>query len=144
MPDSGRKGAPGSRTVTVGKSAIGSAIVLGDDNRVEVHYEQVNLPRPEAVDLRTELAAIQEVLTKIETEDRRRIERAMEEAYEEAERPAPRKDVIGESLEKALRIANEAGALADVAAKLRPHVAGLTAWLGEAWHKLLPLVRGVL
>lgn len=135
-----------SRTgaVHIGGSLIGGAVVTGHSNTVTVAYHQTTLPPPETVDLRTELAAIRQLLSALSSEDRRRMERALEEATEEAERSPPRKEVIGESVEKALTIATKTAGFLDVAEKLRPHINSVTAWLGAAWHKLLPLVGNVL
>ncbi len=46
---------PGARSVSVGRDAIGSVIVTGDQNVVRAKIEQVTLPPPETVNIAAEV-----------------------------------------------------------------------------------------
>src|SRR5262249_33579391 len=131
--------AEGLRNVTIGGNAIANVIIAGDSNVVS--YEQAALPPPETVDARGELQAIERALASLRTEDTPRIERAMQDAKDEVARPAPRKDVVGESLERALTIARQADTFKQFVEKLRPHVTNVTSWLGSNWNRILALVE---
>ena len=129
-----------NRSVSVGGSVTGSAIVTGDSNTVSVEYRQTELPPPETVDMRSEIAAIREILAALQTPDSRKIERAMEDVADELDKPEPDKDEVGAGLERALKYAQTADELASVTENLGEHVKLAAAWLGQNWYKLLGVV----
>lgn len=132
------------RSVFVGNDVTGGAIITGDKNttKVKVHYQKTNsLPAPESVNIETELNALREILAKLETSDRRKIDNAFEDAQDELKKPQPDKNEVGKALERAFDYAQKAGGFASAIATLQPHLTNTTAWLGENWHKLLSLVN---
>jgi hypothetical protein len=129
-----------NRSVTIGGSAQGNIIQTGDHNIAALHYEQVQLPPPQKVDVQTELAALRELLARIETPDRKKIDHALEEAQDESKKPNPNKDEVGKALDRALDYAKKAEGFAKVIETLKPHIASLASWLGSQWHHLLAVV----
>ena len=124
----------GGQTINIGRDAVKSKFTNVGRDMIVV------LPPPETVNLSAELAAIRDALAALPTEDQPRMVRALQDAEEEAARPEARKDVVGESIERALKIAEQSGKLADAVEKLQPHVTKVVGWLGENWHKLLGVV----
>ena len=129
-----------NRSVSIGGSVTGSAIQTGDYDTANINYQQVSLPEPESVNIQAEFNALREIIAELETSDRRKIENAFEDAQEEIKKPQPDKDEVGEALNRALKYAKKAEGFAGAIAKLQPHIAKTTGWLGENWHKLLGLV----
>lgn len=130
----------GSRSVNIGGNVQGAAIVVGDSNTVSVEYTKTELPPADSVDIHQEIAALKELLAQLGSDHGRKIDNAVADAEDELSRESPDKDEIGRALERALGYANKAGALAESAGKLAPHVRNVVGWLGDNWHKLLPLV----
>ena len=130
-----------NRSVSIGGSVTGSAIQTGDSNTANINFQPVNLPASASVNIQAELNALREILAKLESSDRRKIDNAFEDAQEELNKPQPDKDEVGQALDRALKYANQAEGFASAIAKLQPHLTKTTAWLGENWHKLLSLVN---
>jgi len=138
--DSDRKNTD-NRSVSVGNDVIGGVIVTGDRNTAKVNYQKTtSLPAPETVNIQTELKVLHDILAKLETPDRGKINNAFEDAQEELKKQQPDKDEVGEALNRALKYAKKAEGFASTMAKLQPHLAKTTAWLGNNWHQLLSLV----
>ncbi len=129
-----------NRSVSIGGSVTGSAIQTGDYDTANISYQQVSLPEPESVNIQAEFNALREIIEKLETSDRRKIDNAFEDAQEELNKPQPDKDEVGEALNRALKYAKKAEGFAGAIEKLQPRLSKITAWLGENWHKLLSLV----
>ncbi|MBE9225182.1 CHAT domain-containing protein [Phormidium sp. LEGE 05292] len=131
-----------NRAVSIGSIGrdFGGAIQTGDSNTANINFQSVSLPAPASVNIETELNALREIVAKLESSDRRKIDNAFEDAQDELKKPQPDKDEVGNALERALKYAQKAEGFASVIAKLRPHLTNTTAWLGENWHKLLSLV----
>ena len=129
------------RSVNVGGSVTGGAIITGDRNTAKINFQQVSLPAPASVNIQAELNALREHLENLETSDRRKIDNAFEDAQEELNKPQPDKDEVGQALDRALKYAKKAEGFASAIEKLRPHLTKTTAWLGENWHKLLGLMN---
>ena len=132
-----------NRSVSVG-NATGSTIITGDSNTVSVEYRLTEFPPPETVDIRAEIAAIQEILTSLQSPDSRKISRAMEDVTNELVKPDPDRDEVGLALERALKYAQSTEELATVTGKLGKHIKNAAAWLGQNWHKLLGLVGSIV
>jgi hypothetical protein len=99
------------------------------------------LPHASDVDITKELNALKDWLQKLDSGDRKRnIDSAMDEALDEAKRPSPDKDVIGQAAERALKFAQKANDFSENVEKAIPRIKQVTGWLGDNWHKLLPLV----
>ncbi len=118
----------------------GSAIVTGDSNTVSVQYQQTALPPPESVDMATELKALREALSSLQTPDRRKIDNALDEAEDELKKPQPDKDEVGKAMERALGYAKKAEGFSGALEKITPRVEKAAAWLGENWYKILSFV----
>lgn len=88
-----------NRSVSVGGSVTGSAIVTGDSNTVSVQYQQAALPSPESVDMAAELKALKEALANLQTPDRRKIDNGLDEAEDELKKPQLDKDEVGKAME---------------------------------------------
>lgn len=130
-----------NRSVAFGNDVIGGVIVTGDSNTAKVNYQKTtNLPAPETINIQAELNALREIIEKLETSDRPKIDNAFEDAQEELNKPQPDKDEVGDALNRALKYAKKAEGFAGAIEKLQPRLSKITAWLGDNWHKLLGLV----
>lgn len=129
-----------NRSVSIGGSVTGSAIQTGDYDTATINYQQVSLPEPESVNIQEEFNALREIIAKLETSDRRKIDNAFEDAQEELNKPQPDKDEVGDALKRALKYAKKAEGFAGAIEKLQPRLSKTTAWLGDNWHKLLGFV----
>ncbi len=116
-------------------------MITGDSNTTNVNFQQVSLPAPASVNIETELNALREILAKLETSDRRKIDNAIADAEEEINKPQPDKNELGKALDRAFDYANKAAGFASVIEKLKPHLTKTVGWLGENWHTLLSLVN---
>ena len=90
------------------------------------------------------MAALKELLVGLNTQDRAKIANALAEAADDAAKPRPDKHEIGGALERALGYAGKAADFGDRADKIATHEQSAVAWLGDNWHKLLPLVGFVV
>ncbi|MGD1806703.1 hypothetical protein ACP6PL_14850 [Dapis sp. BLCC M126] len=130
-----------NRSISIGGSVTGAAIQTGDSNTANINFQQVSLPEPESVNIQTEINALREILGKLETSDRRKIDNAFEDVQEELNKPQSDKNEVGKALERAFEYAKKGAGFASAIEKLQPHLTKTTAWLGENWHKLLSLVN---
>ncbi len=128
------------RSVSIGGDATGNVIQTGDHNVASVKFTQTTLPNPGSVDIAGELSALRDLLAKLQAPDQGKIDRAIEDASEELTKPEPDKDEIGVALDRALNYAKKAEGFADTASKLQSHITNAVGWLGDNWHKLLPIV----
>ena len=138
--DNGSKGSGRSLNVSIGGDAKGNAIVLGDDNVVTVTYREVVLPPPEQVDIMRELQALRDVLQRLPSEHRGRIDSRLDEAIDEVERDEPDKGDIGAALEGAINYAKRANEFSEVAEELIPRITRVCGWLGKYGTPLLGLM----
>jgi len=133
-----------NRSVSIDGNVSGSAVVIGDSNVVNVSYQKTTLPDPGSVIIKDELAALRAILAELQTSDadRRRIDRALNDAEAELKIPEAEqdRDLIGGAMERAIQYAEKAGGFAEKIEKLKPHIKNVVAWLGQNWHKLLPVV----
>lgn len=129
-----------NRSVSIGGSVTGSAIQTGDYDIANINYQQVSLPAPETINIQAEINALREIIEKLETSDRPKIDNAFEDAQEELNKPQPDKDEVGDALNRALKYAKKAEGFAGAIEKLQPHLSKITDWLGDNWHKLLGFV----
>src|SRR3990172_10766841 len=110
-----------SVSINIGGNATGNVIIAGDKNRAALYSEQVALP-PE-VNINAELAALREVLSKLQSPDQLKIDNAMSEAEAELQKKEPDKDEVG----KALDYSKKAGTFSQIIQNLQPHVIGAVA-----------------
>jgi hypothetical protein len=129
-----------NRSVSIGGNATGNVIQTGDHNVASLQFTQTTLPPPETVDIQVEFAALREQLARLHAPDQKKIDRAVEDVQDELAKPEPDRDEIGNALARALKYAQQAEGFASVAGKLQTHVTNAVSWLGDNWHKLLPLV----
>jgi hypothetical protein len=128
------------RNVHIGGNATGNIIQTGDHDTAELHFKKADLPPPEKVDIAKELAALKELLGQLKTGDQQKIVNAVAEAAGDASKPKPDKDEVGKGLERALSYASKAADFGEKTGKIATHLQNAVGWLGENWHKLLPLV----
>jgi len=142
-PESGKEQAmsdKSKRGVSIGGNVTGSAIVTGDHNVTSLQFTQTTLPPAESVDVQAEFAALRQILADLQAADQKKIERALEDAAEEITKPEPDRDELGQALNRALTYAQKAEGFAATVGKLQTHTTKIVSWLGDNWHKLLPLV----
>jgi len=135
-----QSGDSSNRSVSVGGDATGNIIQTGDHNVASLQFTQTTLPPPESVDIKAELAALCELLRQLRSEDEKKIGRALEDAQDEVAKSEPNRDEVGDALQRALNYAQQADGFAQTAASLKDHITNVVSWLGDSWHKLLPLV----
>lgn len=128
------------RNVNIGGSATGNIIQTGDRNVARIQGQKIRLPAPESVDIQAELKALQQLLGGLATDNRQKIANALDEAAGDAAKPEPNKDEIGKGLERALDYASKAADFGEKIGQIATHLQNAVGWLGENWHKLLPLV----
>jgi hypothetical protein len=128
------------RNVRIGGNAAGNIIQTGDQNKAELHYKKAQLPAPESVNIQDELKTLQQLLGGLATDNQQKIVNALTEASQDAAKPTPDRDEVGKGLERALDYASKAADFSDKATTIATHVQNAVAWLGDNWHKLLPLV----
>jgi hypothetical protein len=134
MGGSSKKG--GNRSISIGGNVSDSAVFIGDRNRVAME----TLPQPDSVDLRSEIAALCDILTKLTASDADKIAQALADAETEAAKPEPDKDTVGRALDRALEYADKAGGLVDASDRLIAHVINVAGWLGANWRHILRYV----
>jgi hypothetical protein len=128
------------RNVNIGGNAVGNIIQTGDHNTAELRYKKVQLPPPEKVDIRGEIDALKQLLGQLKTDDQQKIVNAVSEAAGDAAKPNPDKDEVGKALERALGYASKAADFGEKTGQIATHLQNAVGWLGDNWHKLLPLV----
>jgi tetratricopeptide (TPR) repeat protein len=131
----------GSNRSVTARDITGSSIVTGDNNIVSTEMKHIALPPADKVDVKAELAVLQDLLGELKkVPDRGKLNRAMEDAVEETAKPHPDKKEVGGALERVVKSAKAADDFGVHAEKLLPRLAALTSWLGANGHKLLALL----
>lgn len=128
----------GDRSVNVGGDAMGNIIQTGDRNTAVL--KPVTLPSPDTVDIRAELAALRQVLLKMDSPDQMKVDHALGDAEAELAKPEPDRQEVGGAVDRALKYAERASAFAAGIESLKPHVVSIAAWLGSNWDKILRVV----
>jgi hypothetical protein len=130
----------GSNRSVTARDITGSSIVTGNQNTVSTTMTQVALPPSDKVDLKVELAALQELLAELKNvPDRGKLDRAMLDATEEAAKAQPEKAEIGGAVERAVKYAKSADDFGGHVEKLLPRLAAIASWAGAAGRGLLAL-----
>ena len=130
-----------NRSVQIGGSVTGSAVVTGDSNTISVQFQQASLPEPETVDIQAEIEALKDIFASLNNPT---IAGAAEELAQEVAKPEPDKEIMADALETGLKRIKKLADFGDAIDRLRPHVEATAGWLGQHGHKLLPLVGLVL
>src|SRR5262245_29663366 len=133
----------GTRNISVGGDVVGSILTTGDNNRIRAKIS-VTLPDPSAVDIHREVADLKKLLLTLSAPDQRKLANALDDAESELTKPDPNKDEIGSALERAVGYATKAADFGEKTASIAEHLAAAVSWLGENWHKILPLAGLVL
>lgn len=131
------------RSVTA-RDIVGSAIVTGDNNRVQLKDIKVAVPSAQDVDIRTEVEALKAALAELQVPEGSKMSRALEDAVEEAAKPEPDKEELGNALERAVKYAKGANDFSEQVVKLAPTLAAVASWLGDKGRILLSLAGLVL
>ncbi|BAZ37738.1 hypothetical protein NIES4101_36610 [Calothrix sp. NIES-4101] len=96
-----------NRSVSVGNNVTGGAIITGNNSTTNINFQLVSLPAPVSVNIDAEINALREIIAKLETSDRRKIDNAFADAQEELNKPQPDKDEVGDALNRALKYAKK-------------------------------------
>jgi hypothetical protein len=127
----------GERNVSIGRDAIGSQIVTGDQNVVTASGQRITLPPADSVDIRKELAELRAILATLKAPDAAKLGRALDDAEDEVKKEKPDKDEVGGAIERAVKYAKGASDFGEQVEKLAPKLKAVCGWLGQNWHKLL-------
>lgn len=142
MPDQPLKSETesGSRSIHVGRDAIGSNLTSGDNNDISLNFQKVALPPPESVNISKELAALRNVLTQLKSPDQSKIENALADANSELTKPTPDKSEMGDAIGRALKYAKQAADFTKVIESVKGPVIGIASWLGTNVNSILAAV----
>jgi hypothetical protein len=132
---------PSNSSVYINGDVVGSALVIGDGNKVSIQFQQASIPHHENVDIQMELKALQAILFSLSDPVTIGVAQKL---GEEAKKNEPDKGVVVATLETGLTYAKTLTGFADALHKLRPHVEATVGWLGKQGCRLLPLVGLVL
>jgi hypothetical protein len=127
------------RSIKAG-NITGSVILTGDKNLVSTHMQQVTLPLPETVDVRAELAALRELVSKLNVPERGKLDNAIEDATEETNKADPDKEEVASAVGRIVKYAKAADDFDEHVTTLLPHISALGSWLGTAGYALLKAV----
>ncbi|HZZ23516.1 MAG TPA: hypothetical protein VFE60_13495 [Roseiarcus sp.] len=97
-------------SIKIGGNASG-AFVAGNNNRVNATVSPSQLPDPSTVRITDELAGLRSVLSNLSSANGPKIGRALDDADDEIKKDTPNKDEVGSAVERALKVAKEAGIL---------------------------------
>jgi hypothetical protein len=114
----------------------GSVINQGDG--ATIRFQQTRT-RAEtlAADVRRDLAEVTAALRRLETADRKKIDRALQDAEEEIDKPEPSKREVAAPLQRAVDYAKSASGFVDAIQVIRPKIESLARWLGDEGRALL-------
>ena len=127
-----------NRSVTA-RDINGSSVVTGNHNITTNAMIQHPLPSPETVNVAAELAALRELLEKLNVPDRGKLDRAMQDATEETAKPKPDKEEVASAVGRVVKYAKAADDFGGHAEKLIPRIAALGSWLGTHGKPLLAM-----
>jgi hypothetical protein len=126
-------------SIRIGGNATG-VFAAGAKISVKAQIDSLQLPDPSTVNIADELAGLRSVLSKMSSPNIAKMSRALDDADDEIKKDAPDKNEVGSAIERALKVAKEAGDFADNTGKVLPIVAGIVAWLGSNWTQLLSML----
>lgn len=119
-------------SVSIGGSVSQSAVVAGDQNKVQ-QTREVTPAAPR--EMKTEeliraLRALRELLERLDTTDRGKIVRALDDAHEEAQKPTPDKEEVAGALERVVKYAKTANGIGEVVVELKRPLSIIADWVG--------------
>lgn len=85
------------------------------------------------------MAALRELVSKLNLPERGKTDRAMQDAEEETNKAEPDKGEVAGALERIVKYAKAADDFDEHVSKMLPHIAALGSWLGTAGYALLKL-----
>ncbi len=129
-----------NRSANVGGNVEGGVIITGHGNTASVQFTKTTLPPAESVDIKSELAALRELLAQLNSPDQKKIARAAEDGEDEIAKPEPDKEEVGGSVDRMLKYASQAEGFAGIADSIGSHVTNIVGWLGSNWSSLLKVV----
>jgi hypothetical protein len=119
-------------SVSVGGSVSQSAVVAGDQNKVQLTREvPVGLPSEMATEeIMQALQTLRELLERLDTTDRGKIVRALDDAQEEAQKPTPDKEEMAGAMERVVKYAKTAHGIGEVVVEIQRPLSIIAGWIG--------------
>lgn len=124
----------GDRNSNIIGTVSGGVIQTGDHSSAALTVQQAD-SAAQNIDVRKEVAAIRQLLGDLVSSDHKKITRAFEDIEDELNKAAPDRNEIGESLERALRVARKAENFAAIVGSLTSHLQTVCSWLGSGWQR---------
>jgi hypothetical protein len=118
--------------VSVGGSVSQSAVVAGDQNKVQLTREvTVGLPSEMTTEeIMQALQTLRELLERLDTTDRGKIVRALDDAQEEAQKPTPDKEEMAGAMERVVKYAKTAHGIGEVVVEIQRPLSIIAGWIG--------------
>ena len=119
-------------SVSVGGSVSQSAVVAGDQNKVQLTREvPVGLPSEMATEeIMQALQTLRELLERLDATDRGKIVRALDDAQEEAQKPTPDKEELAGAMERVVKYAKTAHGIGEVVVEIQRPLSIIAGWIG--------------
>jgi hypothetical protein len=119
-------------SVSVGGSVSQSAVVAGDQNKVQLTREvPVGLPSEMATEeIMQALQTLRELLERLDATDRGKIVRALDDAQEEAQKPTPDKEEMAGAMERVVKYAKTAHGIGEVVVEIQRPLSIIAGWIG--------------
>ncbi len=132
----------GKNVISAGRDINADTVLAGDNATLHVGTQKINLPDPSSFNINEEIEALKAILAVVGGDRQTNVNSAMMEIEGELNKPdeAQDKDLVGETLERALSYAQKGEKFTELIEKIKPHVLKATSWLGENWNKLLSLI----
>jgi len=120
----------GDRNSNIIGNVSGGVIQTGDHSSAALTVQQAG-STAQNINIREEVAAIRQLLRSLISPDHKKIARAFEDIEDELNKAVPDRNEIGESLERALRVARKAENFSTITGSLTSHLQALCSWLGS-------------
>ncbi|HWX33894.1 MAG TPA: hypothetical protein VNZ53_41500 [Steroidobacteraceae bacterium] len=119
-------------SVSIGGSVSQSAVVAGDQNKVQLTREvPVGLPSEMATEeIMQALQTLRELLERLDATDRGKIVRALDDAQEEAQKPTPDKEEMAGAMERVVKYAKTAHGIGEVVVEIQRPLSIIAGWIG--------------
>jgi len=119
-------------SVSIGGSVSQSAVVAGDQNKVQLTRE-VTVGQPSEMateEIMQALQTLRELLERLDTTDRGKIVRALDDAQEEAQKPTPDKEEMAGAMERVVKYAKTAHGIGEVVVEIQRPLSIIAGWIG--------------
>jgi ABC-type transporter Mla subunit MlaD len=119
-------------SVSIGGFVSQSALVAGDRNEIRLTPETMSHTSRETdrVEITHAIRTLRELLEKLDTKDRGKIQTALADANEEAQRPKPDKEEVAGALERLVKYAKTANNIGEVVVELKRPLSIIAHWVG--------------